>query len=128
MPTSIEQGSGNFHDAGDKNTYNGAILGDNGAAPETQEKISERRAFRHTKIICTIGPACDTSHTLKRMASAGMNVARLNFSHGDHESHLMAVRRIKSLNQKLNHPISILVDLQGPEIRTGELHNAIELK
>jgi len=62
------------------------------------------------------------------MASAGMNVARLNFSHGDHETHLMAVRRIKSLNQKLNHPISILVDLQGPEIRTGELANSMELK
>ncbi|HVW26318.1 MAG TPA: pyruvate kinase [Polyangiaceae bacterium] len=92
------------------------------------EKDSERRQFRHTKIICTIGPACDTSHTLKRMAMAGMNIARLNFSHGDHESHLMAVRRIKSLNQKLNHPISILVDLQGPEIRTGELQNALELK
>jgi pyruvate kinase len=93
-----------------------------------EAKPSERRAFRHTKIICTIGPACDTSHTLKRMASAGMNIARLNFSHGDHESHLMAVRRIKSLNQKLNHPVSMLVDLQGPEIRTGELQTALELK
>jgi pyruvate kinase len=90
--------------------------------------MAERRAFRHTKIICTIGPACDTTQTLKKMAAAGMNIARLNFSHGDHESHLMAVRRIKSLNQKLNHPISLLVDLQGPEIRTGELTHAVELK
>jgi len=90
--------------------------------------MPDRRAFRHTKIICTIGPACDTTHTLRRMASAGMNVARLNFSHGDHETHLMAVRRIKSLNQKLNHPVSILVDLQGPEIRTGELANSMDLK
>jgi pyruvate kinase len=62
------------------------------------------------------------------MAEAGMNIARLNFSHGDHESHLMAVRRIKSLNQKLNHAISTLVDLQGPEIRTGELEHALDLK
>jgi pyruvate kinase len=90
--------------------------------------MTERRAFRHTKIICTIGPACDTTVTLKRMAAAGMNIARLNFSHGDHESHLMAVRRIKSLNQKLNHPVSLLADLQGPEIRTGELSHAVELK
>lgn len=90
--------------------------------------MPEQRQFRHTKIICTVGPACDTTRTLKEMALAGMNVARLNFSHGDHESHLMAVRRIKSLNQKLNHPISILVDLQGPEIRTGELEHALDLK
>ncbi|HEX7670314.1 MAG TPA: pyruvate kinase [Polyangiaceae bacterium] len=90
--------------------------------------MSERRQFRHTKIICTIGPACDTTQTIKKMASAGMNIARLNFSHGDHESHLMAVRRIKSLNQKLNHAISTLVDLQGPEIRTGELEHALDLK
>jgi pyruvate kinase len=90
--------------------------------------MPDRRAFRHTKIICTIGPACDTTQTIKKMAAAGMNIARLNFSHGDHDSHLMAVRRIKSLNQKLNHPISMLVDLQGPEIRTGELEHALELK
>ncbi len=90
--------------------------------------MAERRSFRHTKIICTIGPACDTSQTLHEMAAAGMNVARLNMSHGTHESHLMAIRRIKSLNQKLNHPISILVDLQGPEIRTGELTHAVELQ
>lgn len=90
--------------------------------------MPERRQFRHTKIICTIGPACDTTQTLKKMAGAGMNIARLNFSHGDHDTHLMAVRRIKSLNQKLTHPVSILVDLQGPEIRTGELEHALELK
>ncbi|HVU00866.1 MAG TPA: pyruvate kinase [Polyangiaceae bacterium] len=90
--------------------------------------MPERRQFRHTKIVCTIGPACDTTQTLKKMAGAGMNVARLNFSHGDHDTHLMAVRRIKSLNQKLTHPVSILVDLQGPEIRTGELEHALELK
>ena len=89
---------------------------------------ADRREFRHTKIICTIGPACDSTLMLKRMAGAGMNIARLNMSHGDPESHLMAVRRIKSLNQKLNHAISILVDLQGPEIRTGELEHAVELK
>jgi pyruvate kinase len=90
--------------------------------------MPERRQFRHTKIVCTVGPACDSTQALKRMALAGMNVARLNFSHGDHDTHLMAVRRIKSLNQKLNHPISTLVDLQGPEIRTGELTHAVELK
>ena len=90
--------------------------------------MSARRDFRHTKIICTIGPASDTSQVLKKMAGAGMNIARLNMSHGDHDTHLMAVRRVKSLNQKLNHPVATLVDLQGPEIRTGELTHAMELK
>ncbi len=87
-----------------------------------------RRDFRHSKIICTIGPASSSSATIKAMALAGMNVARLNMSHGTHASHLMTIRRIKSLNQKLNHPIAILMDLQGPEIRTGEVTHALELK
>jgi len=57
-----------------------------------------------------------------------MNIARLNMSHGDHASHLMVMRRIKSLNKKLNHPIAILMDLQGPEIRTGELDESLHLE
>jgi pyruvate kinase len=90
--------------------------------------MPERRQFRHTKIICTMGPACDTTQTIHKMALAGMNIARLNFSHGDHQTHLMSVRRIKSLNQKLNHPVSMLADLQGPEIRTGVLEQSLDLK
>lgn len=89
--------------------------------------VSVRRDFRHTKIICTLGPASATSQMIKHMAQAGMNVARLNMSHGDLDSHLMSVRRIKSLNQKLNHPISTLVDLRGPEIRTGEIKDTLDL-
>ncbi len=87
-----------------------------------------RRDFRHTKILCTLGPASASSEMIEAMAGAGMNVARLNMSHGTQESHLMAIRRIKSLNRKLNHPVSILLDLQGPEIRTGVLEGAIDLK
>ncbi len=89
---------------------------------------SIRRDFRLTKIICTIGPACDQIPTLEAMANAGMNVARINMSHGSRESHLAIVRNLKSLNKKLNHPIAILADLQGPEIRTGELKEALDLK
>ncbi|MCA9631218.1 MAG: pyruvate kinase [Myxococcales bacterium] len=89
---------------------------------------SQRRDFRHTKIICTLGPASDSSNAIAELAKAGMNIARLNMSHGDHESHLMAIRRIKSLNTKLNHPVSILLDLQGPEIRTGVLSEKLDLK
>ena len=66
----------------------------------------DRRDFRHTKIVCTIGPASDTSHTLERLASAGMNVARINMSHGSHKSALMIVQRIQSLNREINHPVS----------------------
>jgi pyruvate kinase len=87
----------------------------------------QRRDFRHTKIVCTVGPASSDYDTLAEMAMAGMNVARLNFSHGDHASHLEVIRRIKGLNRKLNHPIAILLDLQGPEIRTGEIAGKIEL-
>jgi pyruvate kinase len=90
--------------------------------------MAQRRDFRHTKIICTIGPASHSTQTIKRMAAAGMNIARLNMSHGDHPFHLMSVRRIKSLNQKLNHPIATLVDLRGPEIRTGEMQGSLDLK
>jgi pyruvate kinase len=89
---------------------------------------STRRDFRHTKIVCTIGPASDSSRTIQRLASAGMNVARINMSHGTHKSAQMIVRRIQSLNRKLNHPISILLDTMGPEIRTGELKANIDLK
>ncbi|MCC6213460.1 MAG: pyruvate kinase [Polyangiaceae bacterium] len=87
-----------------------------------------RRDFRHTKIVCTIGPASSDYATLEAMARAGMNVARLNMSHGDHESHLEVIRKIKGLNRKLNHPIAILLDLQGPEIRTGEISGSLHLE
>jgi pyruvate kinase len=88
----------------------------------------ERRDFRHTKIVCTIGPASDSSRMIKALAHAGMNIARINMSHGTHKSALMIVRRIQSLNRTLNHPVSILLDTQGPEIRTGEIKQNIDLK
>ncbi len=86
-----------------------------------------RRDFRLTKIVCTLGPASNDYDTIEQLAKAGMNVARLNFSHGDHASHLKVIRQIKGLNKKLNHPISLLLDLQGPEIRTGEVSEGLSL-
>jgi pyruvate kinase len=83
---------------------------------------------RLTKIVCTIGPSTRSSQMLGALAQAGMNVARLNMSHGDHASHLQVIRNLKSLNKKLGQPIALLVDLQGPEIRTGEVAEAIDLK
>ena len=73
--------------------------------------------MRKTKIICTIGPACDNEDTLTRMCMAGMNVARLNFSHGTHEDHKEKVELIKTVRERLSLPIAIMLDTKGPEYR-----------
>ena len=78
---------------------------------------------RKTKIICTIGPACENEETLIAMCQAGMNVARLNFSHGTHEEHLKRIEMIRSVREKLNLPIAIMLDTKGPEYRTDGLHS-----
>ncbi|HAZ80394.1 MAG TPA: pyruvate kinase, partial [Porticoccaceae bacterium] len=62
-------------------------------------------------------PATESIDMLEKLAHAGMNIARLNMSHGDHESHSKIIQSIKQLNVKLDHPIAILLDTQGPEIR-----------
>ena len=84
--------------------------------------------MRQTKIICTIGPATDSIDMLEKLANAGMNVARLNMSHGDHESHANIIQSIHKLNKKLNHPIAIMLDTQGPEIRTGDMVKDLHLE
>ncbi len=73
--------------------------------------------MRKTKIVCTIGPSCNNEDTLKRMCLAGMNVARLNFSHGTHEDHLKSINLIKKVREELDLPIAILLDTKGPEFR-----------
>jgi len=73
--------------------------------------------MRKTKIICTVGPACNDEKTLTQMCEAGMNVARLNFSHGTHEQHKKMIDLIKSIREKLNMPIAIMLDTKGPEYR-----------
>ena len=75
--------------------------------------------MRKTKIVCTIGPACKNEATLAAMCKAGMNVARLNFSHGSHEDHLENIELIKSVREKLGMPIAIMLDTKGPEYRIG---------
>ncbi len=74
---------------------------------------------RKTKIVCTIGPACESRDALRKLILAGMNVARLNFSHGSYESHEKVLSTIRSLSEKMERPVAILQDLQGPKIRTG---------
>lgn len=75
--------------------------------------------MRKTKIICTIGPASSNRNTLKELMLAGMNVARLNFSHGTHEEQLEKINLIKEVRQELGFHVAIMLDTKGPEIRTG---------
>lgn len=77
--------------------------------------------MRKTKIVCTLGPAANDKETLRKLAEAGMNVARLNFSHGDHEEHGKRIELIKEIEKELKKPIGIMLDTQGPEIRTGKM-------
>ncbi len=78
-----------------------------------------------TKIVGTIGPASNNKTTLRKMIAAGLNVARLNFSHGNREEHEKVVRLIRELSKEMNRPVAILQDLQGPKIRTGTLKNGV---
>ena len=77
--------------------------------------------MRRTKIVCTIGPATSSEEQLERLMQAGMNVARLNFSHGIQEEHAAVIERIRRISARLGCPIAILQDLQGPKIRVGSL-------
>ena len=79
--------------------------------------------MRKTKIICTIGPACDNEETLTALCRAGMNVARLNFSHGTHEEHLRRIQMIRDVRERLGLPIAIMLDTKGPEYRIGTFRN-----
>ena len=79
--------------------------------------------MRKTKIICTIGPASESKETLREMCLAGMNVARLNFSHGTHPEHLKKIQAIKQVREELSLPIAILLDTKGPEYRIRTFKN-----
>ena len=79
--------------------------------------------MRRTKIVCTIGPATSSEERLEQLMLAGMNVARLNFSHGEHEEHALVIERIRTISARLGSTVAILQDLQGPKIRTGSLQD-----
>jgi pyruvate kinase len=84
---------------------------------------------RFAKIVCTLGPSSSDEAVIRQLVAAGMDVARLNFSHGTHESHAQLINTIRKVSKEMNRPIAILQDLQGPKLRVGVLPSeGIELK
>jgi pyruvate kinase len=85
--------------------------------------------MRRAKIVCTLGPSSLEQEMLERLLASGMDVARLNFSHGTHEQHATSIERLRQASLKVRKAVGILCDLQGPKIRTGKLENgAVELR
>jgi pyruvate kinase len=82
---------------------------------------------RRTKIVATVGPASSTPETLRAIADAGMDAARLNFSHGTHEDHAERIRLVREIEKDIGRPIAIIADLQGPKVRIGELPAPVTL-
>ncbi|MCG1814366.1 pyruvate kinase [Staphylococcus epidermidis] len=81
--------------------------------------------MRKTKIVCTIGPASESEEMLEKLMNAGMNVARLNFSHGSHEEHKVRIDTIRKVAKRLNKTIGLLLDTKGPEIRTHNMKDGL---
>ncbi len=83
--------------------------------------------MKKTKIVCTIGPSVSNYEMIKKLILSGMNVARLNFSHGTHSDHLKVINIIKELSEETNKKIGILLDTKGPDIRVGDFENIIHI-
>jgi len=79
--------------------------------------------MKKTKIVCTIGPASESKEVFKQLVKHGLNIARLNFSHGNHDEHQERIKMIKEVSRELGIPVAILLDTKGPEIRTGNFEN-----
>src|SRR5579863_3631198 len=93
------------------------------------KKAGLEHTFHRTKIVATVGPACDTYHKLLDLVKAGVNVFRLNFSHGTHDDKGRIIEHIRKINDSEPYNIAILGDLQGPKLRVGEIeNNALDLK
>src|SRR5262245_47773990 len=88
---------------------------------------SPRMPIRRAKLICTLGPACDSVEGLKALIDAGMDVARFNFSHGTHEEHGARLARLREASEAKKKPIAVLQDLCGPKIRTGKFPAPFDL-
>ena len=84
--------------------------------------------WRRTKIVCTLGPSSSSEETMRQMLLAGMNVARLNFSHGTHESHGEMIARFRKVRDELKVPVAVMLDTKGPEIRIGMFEKPVEVE
>jgi pyruvate kinase len=90
---------------------------------EMDKEAGIQHSTHRTKIVATVGPACDTYDKLLELVKAGVNIFRLNFSHGTHENKAQIIEHIRAINTKEPYNISILADLQGPKLRVGEIEN-----
>ena len=90
---------------------------------EMDKEAGIEHSTHRTKIVATVGPACDTYEKLLELVKAGVNIFRLNFSHGTHENKAQVIEHIREINTKEPYNISILADLQGPKLRVGEIEN-----
>ena len=88
--------------------------------------MDNRHLFKKTKVICTIGPSSDNPKTLAALADAGMNIVRLNFSHGKHEEHLNRIKMVREVGERIGLNLAIALDTKGPEIRLGVFKNDSE--
>src|ERR671939_563532 len=82
---------------------------------------------RRTKIIATLGPATSSHERITALVHAGMNCARLNFSHGTHEQHAESLRTVRAVQEEVGRPVAIMADLQGPKLRLGNLPEPVVL-
>ena len=103
--------------------FNGAVERQTRLVPRT---VSTKRMLR-TKIVCTLGPATSSRERVRALVEGGMNVARLNMSHGDHGGHAEVIQHLRTAAEESGRPLAILADLAGPKIRVGELLQPMEL-
>ena len=96
---------------------------------QMDKKAGFDHTIKRTKIVATVGPACDNYDAMVELVKAGVNVFRLNFSHGNHEDKERIIKIIRKINDTLPFNIAILADLQGPKLRVGEIeNNALEVE
>jgi pyruvate kinase len=96
---------------------------------EKNTRVMRKDGSQNTKIVATVGPACNTYEQLRDLVQAGVDVFRLNFSHGSHDGHQKVIQHILAINEEYNTHVSILADLQGPKLRVGKIKdNAMPLK
>ncbi len=94
---------------------------------KTIAPAAARPTIRRTKIVCTLGPATTEPETIYELAAAGMDVARLNFSHGSHDEHLGRLRSVRAAQERVERPIAVLADLCGPKIRVAGLRESVQV-